>query len=123
MANLIKVSEEEAFLLSGETDFNHVIAYFKNLTNQNVVITCGADGAWFSNAGGQRLIKSPQINQIDSTGAGDAFIGALLFKLASTSGKFDWDSAISFANEIGGLTCTKIGAIEAMPTMSEYLNR
>lgn len=51
---------------------------------QNVLITLGSQGAIFVNAQTKQFhhISSPKVNCIDSTGAGDAFIGALAYLLA-----------------------------------------
>ena len=119
-ANLIKLSEEEALLLSQQGELSAAVSYLRGLTQETVIITCGARGALLSTSSGDKLIPSPKIQQIDSTGAGDAFVGALLFRIAKSSTR-EWEAEVSFANQIGGLTCTKYGAIEALPTMTEFM--
>lgn len=119
-ANLIKLSEEEALLLSQQDELSAAVSYLRSLTQETIIITCGARGALLSTSSRDQLIPSPKIHQVDSTGAGDAFIGALLFQIAKSSTR-EWEVEVEFANQIGGLTCTKLGAIEALPTMTEFM--
>jgi fructokinase len=79
-----------------------------------------------SNSRKKELVKSIPIKSIDSTGAGDAFVGATLFKLANTQNiksiENDFEQLldiITFANRVGALVCTKIGAIEAMSSIEK----
>ncbi|MFL6517628.1 MAG: PfkB family carbohydrate kinase, partial [Bacillus sp. (in: firmicutes)] len=72
------------------------------------------------------IIKSIPVNSIDSTGAGDAFVGAALFRLANTDNiksiNNDFEQLrefVTFANKVGALVCTKIGAIDALPSIQE----
>jgi fructokinase len=63
---------------------------------------------------------------VDSTGAGDAFVGAVLKKLADIEDKQnisleEWSNIIAFANKVGAITCTNYGAIASMPTLSEIM--
>lgn len=63
---------------------------------------------------------------VDTTGAGDAFVGSMLLQLAHLSpgelGGLDEQSLremVDFANAAGSLTTTRKGAIPAMPTREE----
>ena len=82
---------------------------------KNLVITCGCKGAMIPYSK-KVFIPSFEVDAIDATGAGDAFNGGLAVALAK--GK-DFEAAIQFANAVGALTTTKIGAQSAMPTASE----
>ena len=53
---------------------------------------------------------------MDTTGAGDAFNGALAVALAKGN---SYKSAIIFANKVGGISTTKLGAANSMPTLKE----
>lgn len=84
----------------------------------NVIITLGADGAfWVSKDGTQHFPAFP-VRAVDSTAAGDAFNGALAAALAE--GK-SLEEAISFANAAGALTTTRRGAQESVPDGSEIV--
>ena len=70
------------------------------------------------------VIGSIKIKQKDSTGAGDAFVGAVLSQLSKIDNKNDvsfdiWKKIIEFANKVGAITCTNYGAITSIPTMEE----
>ena len=57
-----------------------------------------------------------EIKQVDSTGAGDAFVGAVLKQLSDIEDKRnisfeEWKNIIAFANKVGAITCTNYGAI------------
>ncbi|MBX4261987.1 PfkB family carbohydrate kinase, partial [Clostridium estertheticum] len=62
----------------------------------------------------------------DSTGAGDAFVGAFLYKLAQLKNPKSFmnnpgiiKDIITFSNKVGAITCTKLGAIASLPTLEE----
>ncbi|MNG33403.1 aminoimidazole riboside kinase [compost metagenome] len=71
----------------------------------------------------QQLVPSISVDSVDSTGAGDAFIGALLQQLIQQDCRLDDQQqflrAVHWANIYGALTCTHFGAIDAIPTAAE----
>lgn len=83
-----------------------------------VVITRGENGAVYSGAHGARH-PGYRVNAIDSTAAGDAFLGALATSLAE--GKSPTDS-LAFANAAGALCTMKPGAQPAIPSRKEILD-
>lgn len=121
-ADLVKLNEIEAQLISGEDDLKKSCQHFHDLGAKNVVITLGSKGCLLSNHDGARYIPSRKLKkQVDSTGAGDAFIGALLYKLALHD-EPNWDAFVVFANFVGAYTCCSYGAISAMPNMRQFLD-
>ena len=54
----------------------------------------------------------------DATGAGDAFIGAVITQILETPNK-EMEEIIKLANLVGGITTTKLGALESIPTWEE----
>ncbi|RLG53963.1 MAG: ribokinase [Thermoproteota archaeon] len=81
-----------------------------------VVITLGERGALLVEKEGCDLVPGVSVEAVDTTGAGDAFCGALAFALAT--GK-SLKEAVFIANCAGALATTKIGAQEALPTLKE----
>ncbi|NKS23574.1 ribokinase [Rhodococcus hoagii] len=82
---------------------------------QHVVTTLGADGARYRGPGGEQLrVAAPSVDAVDTTGAGDAFAGAL----ASTWSRGPL-AALTFACAAGALTATRPGASAASPTRAE----
>ncbi len=83
---------------------------------KNVIITLGEKGLFFSNGIENIYIKARQVKAIDTTGAGDAFNGG--FTLALLKGK-KIKECLEFANRVAGLSTTKLGAGDSMPTLNE----
>lgn len=54
----------------------------------------------------------------DATGAGDAFVGAVISQFLITPDK-DIREIVKYANIVGGITTTRIGALESIPTIEE----
>lgn len=82
---------------------------------QHVVTTLGADGARYRGPHGDRYrVDAPIVEAVDTTGAGDAFAGAL----ASAWSRGPRD-ALAFACATGALTATRPGASAASPTRNE----
>ncbi|NKS64109.1 ribokinase [Rhodococcus hoagii] len=82
---------------------------------QHVVTTLGADGARYRGPDGDQLrVAAPSVDAVDTTGAGDAFTGAL----ASTWSRGPL-AALTFACAAGALTATRPGAGAASPTRAE----
>lgn len=84
----------------------------------SVVMTVGADGAILADADGLRRVSSPRVEVVDSTGAGDAFVGALADGLANGLGL---DEACAFAARVGACACTGPGAQPSYPTHPDQL--
>jgi ribokinase len=81
-----------------------------------VILTLGKNGAIIATTENTVHIKGLKVNTVDSTGAGDAFCGALA--VALSCGK-ELKDATKYANYAGALATTKIGAQEALPTIEE----
>jgi len=83
---------------------------------QSVVITLGERGSFVSHGGRQESIGSVQVEAVDTTGAGDAYVGGLAKSLADGRDIFH---ASRFAAVVAALSVTKEGALRAMPTLNE----
>lgn len=77
-----------------------------------VVITMGDKGALLSHAEGDLLIPAPSVTAVDTTAAGDAFIGGFAAALARG---LDLPQAVAYANCAGGLAVTRFGAQTSIP--------
>ena len=81
------------------------------------VLKLGARGSIVVTADGQfARVPAYKVDIVDTTGAGDAFTGALGVAIATGQ---DLPAAARFANAAGALACTKLGAQFAMPTSAE----
>lgn len=89
-----------------------------------ICITLGAKGTYLSVKNKALVVPSIKIKQVDSTGAGDAFVGAVLKQLSDINDKKNisidkWKDIVHFANKVGALTCTNYGAIDSMPSIDD----
>ena len=80
---------------------------------KSAVITVGEAGAVFAEGKYTKHLPAPKVDVVDTTGAGDAFVGALAAQLARGSSLED---AISYAVRAGAAAVTKEGAQGALPT-------
>ncbi|OMF88547.1 carbohydrate kinase [Paenibacillus sp. FSL R7-0337] len=125
-ADLVKVSDEELQLITREADRDAALDMLHEWGAGAVAVTLGKDGTLISSPDSRLLIPSITVKSIDSTGAGDAFIGALLCRISQLAHPADFTRSaelqrdfVTFANQVGAIVCTKIGAIAALPTLDE----
>ena len=119
LADVVKFSEEEFNFLSDSTSMEQGLAHIADLNNTLVLVTQGANGVWRFFENQCVMISGYSVTPLDTTGAGDAFVGGLLAKLSQYDA---WksqkviDSAIQWANGCGALATTQKGAMTALPT-------
>ncbi len=125
-AHFIKMSDEELLLFGQTEDFDEAIQLFTKIQHKVIAITRGAAGTVLIYNGQTTTIPSILVNAIDTTGAGDAFVGAVLYQLSTLPEKLislnEWFNIIKFANQVGARVCEKVGAIEALPTLQQLKN-
>ena len=129
-AHLIKMSDEEALLLSEKSTLDEALAYFSTFVKGVITITLGKEGTllYLPQNKQKRIVPSIKIESIDSTGAGDSFVATLLYQISQLDSKDmmsiseeQWIHFISKANIIGAKTCTYYGAIEAYKHLNKEL--
>ena len=78
----------------------------------------GSKGVYFANDKEKYYIDAFKLKTkvVDTTGAGDAFNGAFAFALAN---EYENREALIFANKVAGISTTKLGAANSMPTIEE----
>jgi len=81
-------------------------------------VTVGAEGVVCVRPGSRFQVAGFPVSPVDTVGAGDAFNGALATLLAAG---VPIEDALLVANAAGGLTCTRRGAVEALPTRAEVI--
>ncbi len=114
-------NETEAQILTGmtmrtEADLSKMAQELLKRGAKNVVITLGARGLFFQSKTEQSRYPAFPIKGIDSTAAGDAFVGALACGLADGKAL---PAALVTANAAGALACTKLGAQPSLPRKRE----
>ncbi|UCZ52848.1 ribokinase [Bacillus shivajii] len=81
-----------------------------------IIVTMGSRGSYLINDDEERLIPAYQVNAVDATAAGDAYIAA--FAVGKTKGLSDREAA-EFANKTSAIVVTRKGAQTALPTLEE----
>lgn len=126
LADIVKVSEEEMTLLTGETDLEKGSRELAQYGAALVLISLGQQGAFYRRNEMCGRLPTYDVKTIDTNGAGDAFLGAVHYRLREKTleqiqklSEKELEDIISFANAAGSLTTTKSGAIPAMPTLNE----
>jgi fructokinase len=126
LSDLVKVSDEELEMITGERDLKTGVSQLHAIGAKMVTVTLGQKGTYVSNQNDGAIVRSIAIESVDSTGAGDAFVGAVLYQFAKLDQPREQlreferlKEIVAFANKVGALVCTKIGAIAALPTLQE----
>ena len=109
-------NETEFRELHGELPTNdEILKSFR--PGRNSVVTLGSAGAVLINADGTiNRVSAPVVNAVDTTGAGDAFVGTFAFGLASGMNSM---KALTLGIKVASLSVTKKGAQSSYPTQAE----
>ncbi|WP_072669305.1 aminoimidazole riboside kinase [Vibrio injensis] len=121
-ADVVKFSEEELTFLTQTNTIEQGLNVLAPLSLPLVVITQGAKGALVVRNQQQEIVTGKVVQPIDTTGAGDAFVGGLLYQLATSH---HWQEnitqAIQWAHGCGALATTQKGAMTALPNQQALL--
>ncbi|HEV2744546.1 MAG TPA: PfkB family carbohydrate kinase, partial [Rubrobacter sp.] len=114
---LVVNANEAAFLLGDNVEgVEAALAAASNLLARgpkSAVVTVGADGAVFAEEGDAGHAPAQEVEVVDTTGAGDAFVGALALRLARGD---SLRQAVGYAVKAGAAAVTREGAQGALPT-------
>jgi ribokinase len=114
--DVLVVNEHEAQVLAGAAGLPESPIAFAAAWHRRhgtaVVVTLGGAGAVASAQGRLHAAAAPEVHVVDTTGAGDAFVGALA---AGLDRGRDWPAALAGAVAAGSLACTAFGAQGALP--------
>ena len=121
----ISPNEHEAKIITGiepndNESIKKCINELKKTGVENVLITLGKNGCAFYN--GENVIFSPCIEcekVLDPTAAGDGFMGAFC---TAVSAGIDIEKALIFANCVGSITVSKMGAQTSLPSLEEVFD-
>ncbi|ONK56856.1 uncharacterized protein A4U43_C10F13810 [Asparagus officinalis] len=123
-ADIIKVSDVELEFLTGkDTVEDEVCMTLWRPSFKLMLVTLGEKGCKYYTKDFHGSVDAFTVKQVDTTGAGDAFVGALLTKLVEDQSALQDEKRmreiLKFANACGAITTTKKGAIPALPTIEE----
>ena len=128
LADVVKVSGEEWRLVTGTHNMADGARKILAQGPKLVVVSLGDHGCYFHHASGAATAPGYRVPVVECTGAGDGFVASLLVDLlASIEGgtgleslKLDaLEEMAARANAVGAMTCTKAGAIPALPRREE----
>jgi fructokinase len=126
--HFFKVSDDEAMMLTGRSTVTDAANDFLARATAAFAITLGKEGTLLGIQGGTEIIPSIKIKPVDTTGAGDAFVGAVLYQLAGKSlseikalKTEEWIKIITNGNKAGARTCEYLGAMEAFKHLSNEI--
>ena len=111
-------NEHEIEIVAGQpflipADGIHTFPSFSHLGVSNLIITLGDHGVFYQNKSGDHLlIPAYSVKAVDTTAAGDCFVGALAVSIAEGNSTVE---AIKFANAAAALSVTRVGAQPSLP--------
>jgi sugar/nucleoside kinase (ribokinase family) len=116
LATHVIVAEHVPELLTGERDLVRALRMLRELNAGPIIVTRGAAGAIALD--GDTVIEVPGVgvDAVDTTGAGDIFRAGFIASLLAGRALRD---SIRFANAAAAVSCTRHGAIDAVPTGEE----
>jgi fructokinase len=118
LVDVLKPCKAAAREMTGVTDYNRMADQLLNLGPKIVAITQGEDGCLIASKEKRVQVPAFRVNVVDTTGAGDAFMGGLSYGLLQN---WDLERVGVFANACAALCCTKVGA-RAMSKLEEVFS-
>lgn len=129
-ADLVKLSAEELAFLCRHTDEATVLKQILSAGASLILITDGGKPLRYYTAHQTGSIQPPNVHMIDSTAAGDAFVGGLLYRLSELNmsvadlegvgtDQQRLESILTFASACGAHAVTHAGAFTSLPSRDE----
>jgi sugar/nucleoside kinase (ribokinase family) len=125
--DIYKSSEEEILLITGESTLDKASEKISSWGPRLVLVSCGPRGAYFYYQGQTGISNTFDTVRVDTTGAGDCFMGAVLYKIINRNGiaDFKYDELLKileFANAAGAVSITRRGGVASMPNLDEIVD-
>jgi ribokinase len=118
LVDVLKPCKAAARELTGEHDYQEIARKLLTLGPNLVAITMGSEGCLIASREGMARVPSFGVEVVDTTGAGDAFMGGLSYSLLQG---WDLEKTGIFANACAALCCTRVGA-RAMATREQVIS-
>lgn len=122
--HILKVSDEELTLITGCDIQEQAIQQLLDMGIQIIIVTMGAKGCLIASRQGIFNLPTYDVHVVDTTGSGDSFFGAFLYKILQFGKPLeqftleDLKECGDFANAAGALCASRYGAIPAMANQS-----
>lgn len=126
-ADFLKVSDDEAELLTGESDPVKAGEILFNMGISMVTITLGCRGVYYKHVLGSGFIKGFKSSVVDTTGAGDSFFGAFMAQYIQTENykltKKLLETYLKVANAAASIVVEGLGGIPSIPSKKNVYER
>ena len=128
LSTVLKISDEELEFLTGTADIETALPALFLGDVQLVIYTCGSKGAHAYTRTAHGFAPCQPVRAVDTTGAGDGFIGSFLWQLArdgvtrDTIGRLrpkQLEAYLAFSNRFCGISVQTAGAIDSYPTLEQ----
>jgi ribokinase len=116
LIDLIAPNKTEAAALAGSSDPSDAAQRLLTQGARAVVVTLGGEGALYCSSDGAWRCPAVAVQPVDTTAAGDAYIGALAAALAEERSILE---SLGFAAAAAGLAVTRLGAQPSLPMRQE----
>lgn len=132
LADIVKISDEELGFITGETEIEKALPKLFTGSVKMIVYTCGSGGAYAFTRKCRAFSQGLKVKAVDTTGAGDGFIGSFLWALYSggvtldtleTLGEEQLKTALGFSNRFCAVSVQSAGAIASYPTASQIKDK
>ncbi|WHY94221.1 carbohydrate kinase [Neobacillus cucumis] len=120
--DLVKMAEEELLFLTETSSLEDGLEKLSDLKIPFLLVTRGSKGTYAIRSGSGIFVPAVKVNAIDTTGAGDAFMAAILYgfhEKGIPENLSQVEKYTQFANEIAALSTTEIGALTALTNLQE----
>lgn len=128
-ADILKIAEEELEFIIGTNDLEAgSSALYSQYGIPLIFITLGKNGCFIRKGNNTLKVPSFAVHTVDTTGAGDGFLGGVLSHIVNLEKSIERLSMdeianiVRFANAVGALTTTKRGGITSLPTSEEVIS-
>ena len=124
-ASICKVNETELELLSGTSDLSAGSRWILDQGVKLCTVTLGSDGTYFNNGRAEGHVDAFKVDEVETTGCGDAFLAGLIMGLLETDYSLEeldestLSQLVRFANAGAALSATRKGAMSALPNREE----
>lgn len=128
LTHILKLSDEELPFLTGTEDIEAALPQLFTGDVQLVLFTCGSKGARAYTRTASARARSPKVTAVDTTGAGDGFIGSFLWQLQRdgvTAAELPKLSRkrlteyLAFSNRFCAISVQRHGALDSYPTLAQ----
>lgn len=122
LSDILKISDEELEFLTGEKEIDHALPQLFTGNVKLIIYTCGSKGAYACTRTQKAFSPCEKVKAVDTTGAGDGFIGSFLFGLKSMEKtkdtlekitKSELEKILHFSNRFCGESVKHNGAISS----------